>query len=76
MTKTLHFMLDAHHEKKKPYLKHKGKEGVIKQDTFNTVLTESTRMMNGDVKMSEIEDKSEAFSIIVSISVVVISIIP
>lgn len=74
--KTLHFMLDAHHEKEKPYLKHKGKEGVIKQDTFNTVLTESTRMMNGDVKMSEIEDKSEDFSIIVSISVVVISIIP
>lgn len=29
MTKTLHFMLDAHYEKK-PYLKHKGKEGVIK----------------------------------------------
>lgn len=30
MTKTLHFMLDAHYEKEKPYLKHKGKEGVIK----------------------------------------------
>lgn len=42
MTKTLHFMLDAHYEKEKPYLKHKGKEGVIKQHTFNTVLTEST----------------------------------
>lgn len=37
---------------------------------------ESTHDEWGCIKMSEINDKSEAFSIIVSVSIVVISIIP